>query len=175
MKFHKWNNDSSEEKKSLFKCSKICLDFWQRASEYTWHKSGPEFSQLFWWSVSTMDRDAVTTVWPLGPHPNTQTKRKHWKGSKAARGPFVKDVFKVGGIVYMVWIQQQGLVRGSMSEISADYNNSPSAHNKNMQSHHNNSWSTRKLLSTMCCIIKGLPTVFLNPQQALILNISRGL
>lgn len=34
----------------------------------------------FRWSVSTMDRVPVSTAWPLGPHPDTQTQRKHWKG-----------------------------------------------------------------------------------------------
>lgn len=58
----------------------------------TWHESSPELSQLFGWSVSTMDRDQA---WPLSPHrPITQTMRKHWKGAEAARGTFVQDAFK---------------------------------------------------------------------------------
>lgn len=61
----------------------------------TWHESGPELSQLFGWSVSTMDRDQA---WPLSPHrPIAQTMRKHWKGAEAARGTFVKDAFTWGG------------------------------------------------------------------------------
>lgn len=82
--------NSSEGRNRLFKCSKISLTLAKSGHAarcllgHTWHKSGPEFSRLFWWSVSTMDRDPVTTAWPLGPRPTTQTKRKHWKGAKAA-------------------------------------------------------------------------------------------
>lgn len=39
-------------------------------------------ASCFGWSVSTMDRGPVGTAWPLGPHPDTQTKRKHWKKIK---------------------------------------------------------------------------------------------
>lgn len=61
----------------------------------TWHESSPELSQLFGWSVSTMDRDQA---WPLPPHrPIAQTRGKHWKGTEAARGTFVKDAFTWGG------------------------------------------------------------------------------
>lgn len=78
----------------------------------TWHESGPELSQLFGWSVSTMDRDQA---WPLSPHrPIAQTMRKHWKGAEAARGTFVKDAFTWGGgqeiLAEGVFATQQWLV-----------------------------------------------------------------
>lgn len=59
----------------------------------TWHESGPELSQLFGWSVSTMDRDQA---WPLSPHrPIAQEKmRKHWKGAEEKDK---KDAFTRGG------------------------------------------------------------------------------
>lgn len=70
----------------------------------TWHESSPELSQLFGWSVSTMDRDQA---WPLSPHrPIAQTMRKHWKVAEAARGTFVKDAFTWGGGDRKYWLRE---------------------------------------------------------------------